>query len=543
MKALAGIRLPSYVRMYRLARKLTVLDQETSTYKPFVFNLEQRFLLRALLKHKRVRTGKARQIGSTTIHALVITAAMLCNPGLPCGVVADSWDNSEGVVEKIAHWVRDDLGITPTTDNVREVKLANGARCVARTALQPGGGTTGEEGGQKESKTGRSKTFGIVLATERSFWRNARAVWAAMTSALSSNARVWDESTGAPGDGAFRESLDVKPDAEYDGWHRIFFSVESHENYRIAEEALTDEQWAERFGNTKRLVDDARWEDMRNRLGFQSRAAAAWWRAKLIGDFQGDEPRMRREFPVRVEDMFVFAEGQHIRAWKEVAVVVDGAWNFYRAAKRTVELDENDVEVEYDGFGEPVVMAVDVAHGLGGKADASAIVLIGQKTRRVCASFRDNTISIPELEKLMDQVVKTYRPVCVIVESNGPGAGVYAHAALHYMHPVEQVSSEGELWERRDSLRWAIERKDLPIGGHLAEEAKSSNIVKRVSPTDGTIKPAFAGKDDVLSAVSFALRWIDNNPFVEAPVEEFDREVYRVKQRLEAKRAKDVTHY
>lgn len=519
--SVAGLRLPSFVKLLRLARKLTVLDQATMRYVPFVLNQEQRFLLKTLLTHDRVRTGKGRQIGSSTVHALVLFGALLGNPGLPTCICADSWDNSEGIVAKIAHWARDDLGLKPATDNVRKLELAHGASVVARTALQPSG--AGEDG-NKESRTGRSKSFGIVMGTERSFWRNAKAVWAALTSA--SPLRVWDESTGAPGDGAFRESFDVPGEME-DGWKRVFIGVEAHEHYRADPDS----------------IDDATWEELRKKYGFTRRDSAAWWWRKLRGDFAGDVQRMLREFPVVPEHMFAFKEGQHITRWREVDVVVEGDWNFYRRVTREVYVDDDGKEIEFDGFGEPVVLGVDTAHGLGGKADASALGLVGQRTGRVLATFRSNKITIPSFQRLIDAVVERFRPVAIVVESNGPGAAVWQHCMLKHAGAVEQWSGagDGEVWERRDQLRDAIETGELPIGGHLVLEAGSSNVLRRVGP-DGRVRPVFVGMDDVLSAVSFARKWIGENP-VEADAAEPDREVYEVSRRLVAKRAKDVQHF
>lgn len=532
VKVKRGMRLPSLRRFLAFTATLTILNQETGAVEPFVINIEQKAIAKALLEDDRVRTGKGRQIGSTTVHAAVMYAAMLMNPGLPCAVVADSWDNAEGVVEKIAHWAKADMGLHPVTDNVRTFALANGSSVKARTAMQPAGDQSGE------AKTGRSKSFGIVLATERSFWRNAKAVWAAATSALLGTARVWDESTGAPGDGAFRASFDV-PAGTADGWRRIFIGIEAHEHYRLGPNDETEEGWAEREAH----LTDARWAELRDKYGFTRRDSAAWWEWKLVGDFNGDESRMLREYPVKPEHMFSFKEGQHITRWTVANVLVEGEWNYYRAPIRISDADELGVAFDVDSLGEPVVAGIDTAHGVGGKGDASAISLVGHRSGRVLATYRNNAIPIPMFLSLVDGMVARFRPVAIVVESNGVGAASWAHCSLHHANTIEHWSGEGEgeVFERRDRLRFAIEKGEVPIGGHLVLEANSSSVKGRVGP-DGRVRPIFVGSDDVLSATSFARKWIEANP-PEPVTTEPDPNVYRLTERLKARTAKRVTHF
>ena len=72
---------------------------------------------------------------------------------------------------------------------------------------------------------------------------------------------VWNESTGAPGDGLFREIL------EGDGWDQPFIGVEQHEEYRADPTLISDAQFAELvedYGFTRR--DSAEEENVRGTM-------------------------------------------------------------------------------------------------------------------------------------------------------------------------------------------------------------------------------------------------------------------------------------
>jgi hypothetical protein len=497
------VRLPTLERAKRLATKLVVLNQATKALEPFVFNDEQLAIVEAMLTTRRLWIGKGRQVGASTVCVYLVLLLAMMNPGLPCAIVADDQRKAEKLLAKATAWLKQ-LGRKPTVENVRRLELANGASIEALSAV-----SHAEEG---ESRVGRSGTYAVIHASEQAFWRNASAVWGALTA--TSPTIILNESTGAPGGDVFKKTMDAP------GWRSLFVGVEMHVGYR----------------SDPTSIDDSTWEEAKKRYGFTRRDTAAWWLRTLEMDKAGDESRMLRDFPVIPSHMWVYREGQHIQKWVEAKVTVDDKWEFY-------ETPELDVDGTYR-WTEPVLFGVDTAHGLGAKeedftCDASAIAIIGHKSGRALATFRSRTTVIPAFQAVIDAACARYVPVSVIVESNGPGAAVWQHVKMKHAGAVEHWSGEtdGEVFERRDRLRAAIERGEVPVGGHLLDECGSSTIKAKRTP-DGRMRPVFIGRDDTLSALSFARKWRDANAYREPP-KEVDRDVVSIEALMRAKRAKD----
>lgn len=483
--------LPTYERAALIASRLKVLDQKTGQLVPLRFNAEQTLIMRAALTTSRLIVGKGRQVGCTTILAFLMLLVVVLNPGVPCAIVADEQRKAEAVLQKIKSWLAQ-LGVGLTKDDVRRVVLVNGASIDALSAI-----STAEEG---ESRVGRLQSYGVVHATEQSFWRNARAVFAALTSTLLSGGLIWNESTGSPGEGLFRALF------EGEGWKRLFFGVEQHENYRLDEGA----------------IDDATWEHLRLTHGFTRRDSAAWWHHKLTTDFGNNLFAMLREYPVIPAHMFTFREGLHIQAFRQVQVIERDEWNLYAEPKE---------EGGLWSFGEPVIVGIDTSAGRGG--DASALAVIGHRTGNVLATWRSNTTTIPDFITFLGATLDRLTPAAFVIESNGVGQVVW-QALCGRLSAQEQVSGDhdGEVVLRRDTLRAAIESKKIAIGGHLAQEAQASTVKLRGESR----RVVFEGADDVLSALSFAWKWRTENPW-RMTEEERDPTKFYIDRRLKKRRA------
>jgi hypothetical protein len=481
----SSLNLPSYENALKLASTLLILNQSSARMERWVLTSGQKEILRKALKAKRLCLLKARQVGGSTICAFFVLLVALLNPGLPCAIVADQQNKADGILGKIRSWC-EQLGIKLTVKNVRTITLFNGSSIDALSAVN--------HAVDGESKVGRSKSYGVIHASEQSYWAHAHAVWASLTSTGLNNAVYLNESTGAPGDAQtnlFRATW------EGDGWDKHFVSLEDHENYRSEPSSISEEQWRE----------------LQQEHKFKNRASAAWWWHKLNTDIR-DEMRMMREYPVTEDDCFVFAEGRHITRWDPVAVAREGDWNVYPKTEK-----------------EDVIIGVDTASGLG--LDASAIAIIGHKTGKIHRTYRSAKIEIPAFIELVKQTVKTFKPISTVIESAGVGMVVWQSlAAIPEAHTVNQKSgnnavNSGELHERRALLKYAIETAEIPIGGHLIEEVNSSSVDRHGK---------FTGADDVISALSFARKWRQNNPY-RAPVQPLDpRTHYLLKDRLAAKK-------
>lgn len=496
------MNLPRYREAVALASSLMVLNQKTSAMEPFRLNREQERVLKAMLRspRRRVVILKGRQIGCSTVIVYFLMLVAIMNPGLPIAIVAHKQDVANGLLGKVKGWLAQ-IGVGLSVANVESIVLENGASIDALSAVSPA------EGG--ESTVGRSKSYGAIHATEQAFWRNAQAVWASVTSTKLAGAFLVAESTGTPGETLFRRTFD---DAAKDGWDPLFFGVEDHENYRDDVQSISDETW----------------EALRAEYGFTRRDAAAWWWNTLHGTMKGDVRRMLREYPVVPDHSWAFREGLHISKYREVPVIVteSGAWNYYDPATKRDDGTE--------GWNEPVILGVDTAEGIG--LDSSAMALVGHRSGRVLATWKSNETPIPQYIQHVKAVHARFAPVATVVEKNGVGAVVYqACGGLYGVDKQTSGNRDGEVQVRRDMLRDAIESGEVPIGGHLVEEAKSSQVKPKVN-ADGVVRVAFVGMDDALSAVSFARKWRAENPYRTTTAELEDRTRFYVQRKLKAGR-------
>lgn len=451
-----------------LAQRLKVLDQRTTTLAPLVLNREQREVLHAVLQHERVLVLKGRQVGVSTVCCVVDLAFAIAHPGLACAIVADTQTKAEGLLAKVASWAKT-IGVPLTKENVRSIELANGATIDALSAV-----SSAEEG---ESRVGRSKSYALLHLSEVGFWRDDRSVFAALLSTALPGARVVVESTASAAENLLRELWRSGDN----GWHKVFLSLEHHDVYTRPAEDITDEQW----------------QALRVAHGFTSRPHAAWWWHKVTTDFGGDLHRALREYPVRPDDCWSFAEGRWITSYTAASTRAAGEWTYYR--------DDDPLD--------PAVFGVDTGGGLG--ADASAIAIVGQRSRRIYATFTSTETSLPDFLQTIRAAAAQWRPVVVVVESNGIGQGVYQELRdRSALDVTEQRSSAGEKHLRLTRLRLAIESGAMPVGPEVVAEMASSRISRPTGPRGA---PLYEGRDDLLNALSFALAVIESEELAPPP--------------------------
>lgn len=482
--------LPDYDVALKLAECLYIIDQKTGQLLPFVLNEEQRVVLQALCENDRVIVLKGRQVGCSTVGAFFCLLLCTINPGLPAGIIADTMDNAEGILKKIRDWL-EQLNIPLKKDNVRSIELANGATVLALTANSKAVGT-------KEAKAGQSRSFGYIHSSEHAYWNDGGATWSRLTAGALSKSIHLIESTGT-----FGEDNDFTGKwYNGEGFKKIFIGVELHSNYQLPENTISDDTW----------------HYLRETYRFTNRATAAWWYVKLTTDFSNDVNRMLREYPVVPEHAFVYSDkDRHIKKYIETSIVVKGDWNYYPA---------------YKSIKEPLIVGVDVAFGVGG--DASAIAIIGHKTGKIHATYRDSNIEIPDLIKLIRNVIWEYEPLVTIIESNGLGGKVCQYLSGHNI--IRHHSAEDEKAFRRSRLKGDIELGEIVVGGHLIQEILSSTVNEKRKPVK------YEGMDDLLSALSFAREYRYRNPYKEPPPD-LDPTIFNVRKDIFSKKKKNNPRY
>lgn len=454
------------------APHLEVLDQETGVLAPLLLTVEQVEVYAALREHARVVILKARQQGISTICCLNDVLYALSHPGQAVAIVADTQDKAQGLLAKCRGWLRS-MGVRLDVDNATRIVLESGASIDALSAVAHA------EGG--ESRTGRSRSYGLIHCSELAFWYADRATMAALLSTALPGARVVVESTASSAANLFNQlwhGVDEEGKPVEDDWYRIFLSVERHEAYRADPASISDARWVELQA-----------------LGFENRAAAAWWDGKYRTDLRGDLHRTLREYPARAYQAFSFAEGRWIHTFERIEPVrMDGYWRIYC---------ENPQE--------PVVAGVDTGEGVGG--DYSSIYLIGLWTGQTIATWSCNTLDVAAFAGVILECARRWKPKAIVIEKNGIGAGTLSLVRNGCSVAVAHKSSDGEKPVRFAAFRQALAQGWLKAGPCLETEIKSS-VVDR----DGS----YTGRDDLINAGSFAVIYREKNPD-RPPVPEPDR--------------------
>jgi hypothetical protein len=479
------------------AAHLVVLDQTTSARARLHLNDEQRIVLDLLASQRRVIVLKGRQVGISTVCCLFDLLFAIANPGAPIGIVADTEDKAKGLLKKIRLWAKT-IGVPLNVENEKSIELANGATIDALSAVS--------HAAEGQSRAGRSRSYVLLHCSELAFWGTDKATFGALTSSASPNAKVVIESTASPAENLFRSIWDratKKPEDdvaderdEVDGWFPVFLSVEQHVAYRRDESSISDE----------------RWESLRDEYGFKRRDSAAWWWRKLQEDFAGDVHACLREFPIVAAHAFSFAEGRWIFGFTDApGVVKDGPWERY------AHDDEH------------VILGVDTGHGMG--MDSSTIAVLGHKSGKLHETLKDATLDVVAFVDTLKAACKRLRPIAVVIEDNGVGEAVWLMMRLTNWPCVRQHSDNrgavgtGEKDVRMRRLKGAIESGDTPIGPDLQYEVAHSVKTK---PKHRDAAGLFDGPDDLLNAVSFALKWrSENMPTEPKPVYQDSRQRLR----------------
>lgn len=441
-----------------LAGAIPVLQQSTGAVAPWVLYAHQVAALAAAAAHPRLIVLKARQLGLSSVMAYFVLLQAIANPDYRAAIVADSWDNAAGLLEKVREYAAA-LGMPTTTSNARRITLSNKSTIDCLTVNTSAG---------TENKTGRSKTYHLLLLSEAAYYNNSAAVFASLTSALVKDGRIIIESTATPGPTIFRHIWDSEDPA----WHKLFISCEQHPNYRADPASISDETWA----------------NLQSHWGFTDRSAAAWWERKYAVDFGGDRQRILREFPVLPEHSWAAASGRFIAADPRIAnAVPSGDWDVFHAPT----------------WGGQYIAGVDVAAGVG--RDASAIVVYDLINRQIAATWASNTATADVVAAKIREVHTTWAPAAIIVEKNGLGStlpGFFAGA--HNIPLVWHTTTEATKYAALLRVKRAVEAGTLWAGADFAAQ------IAQVTYELKGEREKFRHVGDTVMALSFCLYYEAN---------------------------------
>lgn len=401
----ALLKVPPHVTE-AIAATLKIVDHKTGATGQWYPHDEQRTIWRTCHQHDWVFAAKPRRVGATTAVELddLLWCAVNDAAGnrVRCGLFVDADDKSKersALAESFVDQLPD---------------FFKGCDVNSERVLFPRGSVLEFHTGSGKN-AGRGGGYQRLHITELPFFLNANTLGALLPS-MSMQSQVIIETTidiegpnGLPTRALWRDPLNR--------FHRLFFSVEEHVDYRRPADSISDDEW-----------------ETCQREGFKVREAAAWWLREALPNLcAGDLHRLYREFPQHEGHLFSSAAGLWVKRPTEVIPPL-----------RVVDVEGHSLLVfrELADTSGQIMIGVDVAKGAGG--DSSAIAVIDKRDGVLCAMLHDNTILTTTLARGIRVAYDLYtipartifgglvsidgRVPEVAVETNGIGSGPLQYA-------------------------------------------------------------------------------------------------------------------
>ena len=432
------------IRLKKTISALQVPSQKDGELVPFSLYPEQERLLESIVSSDRLVVLKSRQIGSSTLCLAYALLFSIANPGRNVALVANNFETSKKLMGDLKRFI-DQLEIKLLVNNDNTVKLSNNSTIKALTA--------------GSNSTGRGSTYSLMVCSEAAYYIDSHETMAALLAATTSDSKIILESTASAGDTHFKRSWDSE------AWTQFFSGFESHTNYKVQEEEISD-------GDFERLS---------LLYGFKDRGSAGWWLSKL-NELNNDTVRMLREYPIIPAHSFTAASGK----WISKTPSIKPYTNYYLNPKIHIFSEYNPSHKYYVG--------VDTSSGSGG--DDSCIVVWNANTEEIVCSFTDNNTKIDQLCDVISVINQMYSAKLIFIEKNGVGEGTLAICRTRGLPVFSHVTTNTNRYIGYLDARNRID-KGLCADEHLVENCNSCTV----SENDSKVK--FSGRKDYLSALSF----------------------------------------
>lgn len=444
---------PTLSGLIAAANIITITNQKTGEKSTWQLYSHQLKVLENLLKHDRSIWLKARQLGITTLMTYYALMLGILNDNIRIGIVADNFNNSIGLLEKIKDFARQ-LGLTLQTDSQKRIVLSNGSSFDAITVNSALG---------QENTAGRSKTFHVLLLSEAAYYNNSHAVFASLTSSAIPDAIIIVESTATPSKNMFRSLWDNS------NYYKSFISMEEHDNYVLPEN----------------MIEETVFKTLQEKYGFKSRKHAAFWNNKLYNEFGSDTNRLLREYPVLEIHSWSSASGRFIDIDPKIIQPI----KIYGKTKIFAESE----------FGGHYIVGVDVSAGVG--RDYSSIVVYDLKEKKIAALYSSNTDKMDVLAAEIKSIHNLFKPYVVYIEKNGIGAGLIPQVQNAGIPVIEINTNESTKYTGLLLVKQGVERDGLCADELFSSQAQSLTYDMNSSGT----RENFNHAGDSLMALSFCL--------------------------------------
>jgi len=452
---------PSIEGLIKASTIIKVLDQKTGELRDWNLYSHQKSVIADLIQHDRTIWLKARQLGISTLMTYYVLMMGILNENIRVAVVADNFNNSIGLLEKIKDFCKQ-LGISLSTDNQKRIVLSNGSSFDAITVNSALG---------QDNTAGRSKTFHILLLSEAAYYNNSHAVFASLTSSAIPDAIIIVESTATPAKNMFRSLWDNS------NYYKRFISMEEHDNYVLDENYITDSEFI----------------SLQERFGFNSRSHAAFWSNKLQNEFGGEINRLLREYPILESHSWSAATGRFIDIDPKILQPI-------KIISKTKIFHESK-------FGGHYIFGVDVSAGVG--RDYSSIVVYDLANKNIAGIYHSNTDKMDAIAQEIKILQNIFKPHATYIEKNGIGGFWLIPECQRLGIPVVDITTtESSKYSGLLLVKQAIERYNLHADEQFSSEA-SSLTYELIGD-----KEKFNHAGDSLMATSFCLLKADDYKYI-----------------------------
>jgi len=424
------------------ARYFLQIPDKTGKIVPFVFNPEQRELVRNLDKYNIVL--KSRQLGITSVALALSLYYCHTEPGAVCLLMSYSADSARGIFGKLKTiWelMPDAVRLEDTANNRSELRFSNGSRILVSTC------------GTKD--TARGLTIRFAHLSEYAFFKPDRAErnLLAIEQAMQPNGVMIVEST-ANGLNHFSE-LWTKAENGENMYQPHFYGWVQDKKMFADEYKL----FCDRYKRTNgKLPESNELDEQEQALMEQSASVEqiVWRRMKVANS---SLEQFRQEFPSCPIEAFV-STGKN---FFNTSLIADRAAHIRPSITAPEQFKGNSGLTfwRHPEAGKRYFLGVDVAEGIG--EDASCIEIVDVDGYQ-CAELLSNTIKPYRLAEILLELARYYNSGHCVIEKASAGHVVVDKMRNEYHYPNLYKSKQYDVTGRvKRKPGWETTPRSRPI--------------------------------------------------------------------------------
>ncbi len=482
-KSAHGLPSPHAWQVLAAARTMRITQLDGGATAPWDPNQEQQEIWSAADSHHRRYITKSRRIGaSTALDFERVLWTLTCDHArhrVRAGIFIHVEDKVKERIAQCASFLQQ-LG-AEASPRTFSIALPGGSEIVGHTA-----------GGDSAS---RSEGFQHATYEEYAFYKPG--AYGEISPSIGKGAIETIATTidvGASNGARAREMWRAD-----NGYHKMFFPFEQHQEYRADPMLISDHQW-----------------EWAQKQGFTRRDSASYWLTELLPNkCEGDTMRAFREYPPTEEAMFASSDSLWISGTSQLVDPVD---RFTVLGKRGHDWPVMVYKKPADCI-KPII-GVDTAEGKG--SDRSVIIVVDESDWRPAALLVSDRIVFDDLALVTKEVAARYSklgvPPTAIIEEIGIGSATCTEASnLGVIHDVHTPSAEKKY---RGLLMAKMAVESGLLAGPLELQVECDELHRDEKSGE------FKGRKDILMAYGFCALRMEQAPWLAPkPVERSEHKI------------------